>query len=229
MGERFRLKNNAGVTTKINGMGTHAKAIAKALQKYGMIMADNGSNWYISVNSDSRLNNLNDIQSLIGSDFEVVDTTGPHEGPRATSTAAITITDGGGGGGGDSVAPTLSVTTPTSSPTYSTSNSLPTFGGTAADNVGVTSVSWTNSAGGSGIASGTTTWSTLIPLFTGTNTLTFTAHDAGGNNTSSVMTVTYTPPPPGSPSGGGGGGGGGCGLSGLELLPLLLLRRFRRG
>jgi hypothetical protein len=230
MGERFRLKNNAGVITKINVMSAHAKAIAKGMQKYGMFMADNGSNFYISTNSDPRLN-ISTIETLRGDDFEVVVTTGPNGGPRATSTAAITITDGGGGGGGDLVPPTIAVTTPTSGSTFSTSNSLPSFGGTISDNVGVTSVTWTNSAGGSGTASSTsTTWSTLVPLFTGTNTLTFTAHDAGGNNTSSVLTVTYTAPPPGSPAGGGGGGGGGgCGLSGLELLPLLLLRRFRRG
>lgn len=233
MGERFRLKDDGPggpITAKINAMGLHAKAIAKALRKYGMIMADNGSTWYISTNSDSRLTNLNDLQTLRGDEFDVVVTTGPNQGPRATSTAAITITDGGGGGGGDVVAPTLSITTPTSAPTYSTSTATPTFGGTAGDNVGVTSVTWTNSAGGSGTATGTTAWSTLIPLSTGSNTLTFTAHDAGGNNTSSVLTVTYTPPPPGSPTGGGGGGGGGgCGLSGLELLPLLLLRGIRRG
>src|SRR5882672_3911143 len=220
MGERFRLRNNVTVNNKITAMRPHAKAIALALQKYGMIMADNGSTWYISTNSDSRLTNLTDIQTLHGDEFDVVVTTGPHQGPRATSTAAVTITDGGGGGGGDSTPPLVSITTPTSSATYSTSTATPLFGGTVSDNVGVTSVTWTNSAGGSGTASGTTTWSTLIPLFTGTNTLTFTAHDAGGNNTSDVITVDYTPPPPATGGGGGGGGGGGCGLSGLEWLPL---------
>ncbi len=229
MGERFRLKNNAGVTAKINAMALHPKAIAKALQKFGMIMADNGSNWYISTNSDSRLTNLNDIQTLVGNDFEVVVTTGPHGGPRATSTAAITITDGGGGGGGDVMAPLIAIGTPTSATTYSTSSASLALGGSSSDNVGVTSVTWTNSAGGSGIASGLNPWSALVTLMTGTNTLTFTAHDAGGNNTSDVVTVTYTPPPPSSPGGGGGGGGGGgCGLTGLELLPLALLRRRRR-
>lgn len=227
MGERFRLKKTAGVDAKIAAMNPHPKAIALALQKYGMILADNGSNWYLSTNSDDRLTNLNDLQTLIGGDFDVVVTTGPHEGPRATSTAAITVTDGGGGGGGDVVPPTVAFTRPTSSTTFSTSSSSVLFGGTAGDNVGVTSVSWINSAGGSGTASGTTTWSALIALRTGTNTITVTAHDAGGNNTSVVMTVTYTPPPPSS-GGGGGGGGGGCGLTGLELLPLLLLRRRRK-
>lgn len=228
MGERFRLKNTTSVNNKINLMDTHPRAIAKALQKYGMFMADNGSNWYLSTNSDDRLVNLNHLQTLRGDDFDVVVTTGPHEGPRATSTTAITVTDSGGGGG-DSTPPSCAVTSPTSSTTYTSSTTPQLFGGTAADNVGVTSVSWTNSAGGSGTASGTTSWSALIPLVDGTNTLTFTAHDANGNNASDVLTVSYTAPPASLPGGGGGSGGGGCGLSGLELLPLLLLRRFRRG
>jgi hypothetical protein len=227
MGERFRLRKSAAVDAKIAAMNLHPKAIALALQKYGMIMADNGTNWYLSTNSDDRLTNLNDLQTLVGNDFDVVVTTGPHEGPRATSTAAITITDGGGGGGGDVVAPTVAFSSPTAGTTYSTSSASVLFGGSASDNVGVTSVTWTNSAGGSGTASGTTAWSALIALVDGTNTLTVTAHDAGGNNTSDVLTVTYTPPPPSTGGGGGGGGGGGCGLTGLELLPLLLLRRRR--
>lgn len=228
MGERFRLKNNASVNAKIAAMNTHPKAIALALQKYGMFMADNGSTWYISTNSDNRLTNLNDIQTLVGGDFEVVVTTGPHEGPRATSTAAVTVTDGGGGGGGDLIPPTISITSPMTSPTYSTSSASLDIKGSASDNVGVTAVTWTNSAGGSGTASGTTSWDVPLGLAAGVNTLTFTAHDAGGNNSSAVVTVTYTPAPAGSPGGGGGGGGGGCGLSGLELLPILLFRRFRR-
>jgi hypothetical protein len=228
MGERFRLKKNGAVDAKIAAMSPHPKAIALAMQKYGMFMADNGSNWYISTNSDNRLTNLNDIQTLVGSDFEVVVPTGPHEGPRATSTAAVTVTDGGGGGGGDVVAPTIAFASPTSGTTYSTSSASVLFGGTASDNVGVTSVTWTNSAGGSGTATGTTAWSALIALTAGTNTITVTAHDAGSNNGSDVLTVTYTPAPPVTGGGGGGGGGGGCGLTGLELLPLALLRRRRR-
>jgi hypothetical protein len=227
MGERFRLKNNVTVAAKITAMNTHPKAIALALQKYGMIMADNGSNWFISTNSDNRLLNLNDIQSLTGDDFEVVVTTGPHEGPRSTSTASITVTDGGGGGGGDTIPPVISISAPTTAVAFSTSSSPMTLGGSASDETSLVSVTWINSAGGSGTATGTTSWSALVPLATGVNTITATAHDGGGNNTSAVLTVTYAPPPPAAP-GGGGGGGGGCGLSGLELLPLLLLRRIRR-
>src|SRR5579859_55941 len=80
MGERFRLRESASVNAKISAMGLHPKAIALAMKKYGMFMADNGSNWFISTNSDPRLQNLNDLQTLVGSDFDVVVTTGPNEG-----------------------------------------------------------------------------------------------------------------------------------------------------
>ena len=48
----------------------------QALKLYGMILADNGSNWYISGASDSRFDDddLHDLHRLDGSAFEVVDT-----------------------------------------------------------------------------------------------------------------------------------------------------------
>jgi hypothetical protein len=69
--------------------------------------------------------------------------------------------------------------------------------GTASDNVGVTQVTWTNSRGGSGTATGTTSWSaTGIALQSGTNVLTVTARDAANNAASATLTVTYTAPAP---------------------------------
>ena len=68
--------------------------------------------------------------------------------------------------------------------------------GTAGDNVGVTAVSWVSSRGGSGTASGTTTWSVAsIALLSGTNVLTLTARDAAGNTASDVLTVTVNVAP----------------------------------
>src|SRR5205814_1972990 len=52
-------------------------------------------------------------------------------------------------------APTVAITTPTASSTYSTSLSSLSLGGTAS---GVTQVAWANSRGGSGTATGTTSW-----------------------------------------------------------------------
>jgi hypothetical protein len=79
--------------------------------------------------------------------------------------------------------------------TYSTGTSSLTFGGTASDTVGVTQVSWANDRGGSGTASGTTSWSVSgLALQSGANVLSVTARDAAGNTRTATLTVTYTPP-----------------------------------
>ena len=95
----------------------------------------------------------------------------------------------------DTTPPAVSIITPTAAATYSTGTSLLTLGGTASDNVGVTQVSWTNDRGGSGTASGTTSWSVSgLALQSGTNLLSVTARDAAGQTRSATLTVTYTPP-----------------------------------
>ena len=50
------------------------QVILRALKKYGMILADNGSNWYLSGAPDPRWNDdeLRSLRSLRGSDFEVL-------------------------------------------------------------------------------------------------------------------------------------------------------------
>jgi len=78
MGERFRLRQDFD----ISGFSPHVQAILKGLKKYGMFMADNGGDWRISVAPDSRIKGLNELGRVKGSDFEVVQTTGPDEGPR---------------------------------------------------------------------------------------------------------------------------------------------------
>lgn len=72
MGQRFRLK--AGFD--IAGFSPEVQVILRALKKYGMILADNGSNWYISGVPDSRWNDDNlvsELRLVKGSDFEAVD------------------------------------------------------------------------------------------------------------------------------------------------------------
>ena len=53
-----------------------------ALKRYGMILADNGSPWYITGTPDSRWNDdeFHQLQNLTGADFEVVDTSGLRNG-----------------------------------------------------------------------------------------------------------------------------------------------------
>ncbi|MEP6621222.1 MAG: Ig-like domain-containing protein [bacterium] len=74
MGMRVRLK--AGVN--ISGYPASAQVILRALKTYGMIVADNGSNWFLSGVADSRWNDteINTLKGLKGSDFEVVRMTG---------------------------------------------------------------------------------------------------------------------------------------------------------
>jgi hypothetical protein len=73
MGLRLRLK--AGVN--ISGYGSQAQVILQALKTYGMILADNGSPFYLTGAPDTRWNDdvLHALGSIKGSDFEVVDTT----------------------------------------------------------------------------------------------------------------------------------------------------------
>jgi hypothetical protein len=63
--------------------------------------------------------------------------------------------------------------------------------GAASDNVGVVSVTWANSRGGSGAALGTTSWSAgPIELQMGDNIITITAVDMAGNAQTASVTVT---------------------------------------
>ncbi|GAI87520.1 unnamed protein product, partial [marine sediment metagenome] len=95
----------------------------------------------------------------------------------------------------DEIDPTVAITGPTSEETYSTEQGSITLTGTASDNVGVTSVSWTNSRGGSGTASGTTNWTiNNIALSEDENVITVAAEDGSGNTQSDTVMVSYTVP-----------------------------------
>ena len=74
MGLRVRLK----ASYDTSDFSPHARAIAEALKKYGMILADNGSPWYISGASDSRFDDdvMHELDVITGRDLQVVDTSG---------------------------------------------------------------------------------------------------------------------------------------------------------
>ena len=71
MGARFRLK--AGFD--ISGFSASAQVILRALQHYGLILADNGSNWYFTGAADNRWSNslLDELKRVPASAFEAVD------------------------------------------------------------------------------------------------------------------------------------------------------------
>jgi hypothetical protein len=70
MGLRLRLKAGYG----LGGLNGAAKTIAMAMKRYGLIVADNGSNWFFSGTSDRRWDdeNLNQLKRIPGNAFEVV-------------------------------------------------------------------------------------------------------------------------------------------------------------
>ncbi len=70
MGMKVRLKASFDISTFTPAM----QVILRAMKKYGMILADNGSNWYFSGAPDMRWsdNELNQLKTLKGSNFEVV-------------------------------------------------------------------------------------------------------------------------------------------------------------
>ena len=73
MGERLRLKRSVDISR----FPRQARRIAKAMQSYGLIVADNGSDWYVGGVPSPRWDNdkLHTLDVLTGRDFEVVDTT----------------------------------------------------------------------------------------------------------------------------------------------------------
>jgi hypothetical protein len=79
MGLRVRLK----ASVNISRLPYQARVVAQALKLYGLILADNGSPWYISGAPNSRWNDsaLHELDQLSGRDFQVVNTSSlPHPG-----------------------------------------------------------------------------------------------------------------------------------------------------
>ena len=108
MGKRFRLK--AGFD--ISGFSEEVQVILRALKKYGMILADNGSAWYISGAPDSRWDNdmlVSELGQVKGSNFEAVDESSlmvdpdsgqANQNASSGSTPQQSSDDPGGSGGG---------------------------------------------------------------------------------------------------------------------------------
>ena len=73
MGQRLRLK----ASFDTSGYPRQARVILKALKRYGMIVADNGSDWFISGAPSKGWDNdeLRTLKNVAGRNFEVVDST----------------------------------------------------------------------------------------------------------------------------------------------------------
>src|SRR5262249_54372459 len=104
MGERFRLK----ASFNISGFSAANQVILQALKDYGMIVADNGSPWYLSGQPSSRWDDsdLHNLGTLTGNDFEAVDltpvvsglgvTAGPTAGGTAVTIGGVNFSGGAG-------------------------------------------------------------------------------------------------------------------------------------
>jgi len=72
MGQRFRLKASFDITP----YPRNVQVILRAMQVYGVVLADNGSNWFISGVPDDRWNNdelVSRLRQIIGDNFEAID------------------------------------------------------------------------------------------------------------------------------------------------------------
>jgi hypothetical protein len=93
MGERFRLK----ASVNISSFPADVQVILRAMKKYGIMLADNGSAWFISGKPDDRWNNdnLHTLGLLLGSNFEAVDATvlriDPNSGAALQSGVTVTV------------------------------------------------------------------------------------------------------------------------------------------
>jgi hypothetical protein len=98
MGQRFRLK----ATKDISGYSAPVQVILRAMKKYGIILADNGSAWYISGAPDERWDNdmLHELDNIRGSDFEAVNCSGlmvdPDSGQAGTPAPLLLTAPNGG-------------------------------------------------------------------------------------------------------------------------------------
>jgi len=103
MGQRFRLRANYP-EMKTPPFSPHALTIIRALKKYGMMLADNGSRWYISGEPDDRWDNdvLHQLDIIVGSDYEAVDVSSlqvsANSGQAAVGPFSVSGTVNGPGG-----------------------------------------------------------------------------------------------------------------------------------
>jgi hypothetical protein len=92
-------------------------------------------------------------------------------------------------------APTVAITSPNGGRSFSTTSATTTLAGKAQHADGIARVTWANSRGGTGVASGRTSWvAGPVTLQTGANQITVTAEASSGGTASQSLTATYSVP-----------------------------------
>jgi hypothetical protein len=88
MGQRFRLK----ASYDISGFDPKVQVLLRALQRYGMMLADNGQSWFLTGTTDNRWTELwNQIKQIKGSDLEAVDVSSLMVNPNTGQAASQTV------------------------------------------------------------------------------------------------------------------------------------------
>ena len=79
MGERIRLRKDFDTA----GFSPEVKTILEALKRYGMLVADNGIDWALSLAPDERIPVLHEeLRKVKGAEFEVVTPPPGYEPPK---------------------------------------------------------------------------------------------------------------------------------------------------
>ncbi len=96
MGQRFRLRADFNTSA----FSPEVRVVLRALKEYGMVLADNGSSWYLSGAPDSRWNNdhLAELGSVPGSAFDAVDVSSLMDDPDSGRVRPGVVTVPGGVG-----------------------------------------------------------------------------------------------------------------------------------
>jgi hypothetical protein len=183
MGQRLRLKSSFVIPS---GWTAEEKAVLRALQKYGAIVADNGGFFSVSVCPDDRFSAtaFNNLATIDINNFEVIQTAGPNEGPRSPGAPTVTA-------GADQNVDTLSAT----------------LSGTVVDPSGTAAIRWQLYAGPGPVTFANSNSSTTMVTFgqPGAYTFLFSAADGVHAVAYDAMVVTVqvaspTPTPSATPT-----------------------------
>jgi hypothetical protein len=213
MGARLRLKTSVnGQDPALRTSDPNARKTFRAMQKYGLIVADNGSDMYITGTFDTRWNNdiLNPaFSTLTASDFEVVQL-GWKPAAGAPALSAVSASPNPVVGGNPSTG-TVTLTAPAPAGGVQVTLSSDSPAASVPSGVGIAQGATSANFSIATSAVGATTSTTLSALYSGaTKTTTFTVNPAppaalsslalnpstvsGGG--SSVGTVTLSAPAP---------------------------------
>jgi hypothetical protein len=180
MGARLRLKTNVGGTDPaLRTSDPHVRKIFRAMQKHGLIVADNGSDMYITGTFDTRWNNdlLNPAFALLtASDFEVLRLGWNPPPPSAAALAGVSASPASVvGGSGATGTVTLTSAAPASGAVVTLASGSPSVGLPAGVTVAAGASAATFAISTSSVA--TTTLTTLTASYDGvTKTTTFTVN-----------------------------------------------------